>query len=157
MTVILFILAVGILLRSIFMFFQTKQKKDTEKNNEKIFSDAWKRMGGEKGAVKRPPKVLRSPSKSHYNHYQDYSDDFFSDLLLRSFKSRRNYYREVYLKSAAWQRKRFVVLRRDNWCCVHCGRPATQVHHKKYAQKIGKEPIDWLESVCYDCHKHLHP
>ena len=64
-------------------------------------------------------------------------------------KRRRDYYRDVYLKSEAWQRKRFVVLRRDNWRCVHCGERATQVHNKRYAKiNIGREPIEWLESVC---------
>lgn len=29
-------------------------------------------------------------------------------------KQRRDYYRNVYLKSDEWQRKRFVVLKRDN-------------------------------------------
>lgn len=71
-------------------------------------------------------------------------------------KRRREYYHE-YLKSDAWQRKRYVVLRRDNWHCVYCGKRATEVHHKKYAKrKIGKEPIDWLVSVCRDCHESLH-
>ncbi|WP_040252088.1 HNH endonuclease [Psychroserpens mesophilus] len=57
-------------------------------------------------------------------------------------KHRRDYYRNVYLKSDAWKRKRYVVLKRDNWKCVYCGKPATQVHHKRYARKnIGKEPI----------------
>jgi hypothetical protein len=36
-------------------------------------------------------------------------------------KRRRNYYRNVYLKSDAWQRKRYVVLKRDNWQCTYCG------------------------------------
>jgi hypothetical protein len=36
-------------------------------------------------------------------------------------KQRTDYYRNVYLKSDAWERKRFVVLRRDNWTCVYCG------------------------------------
>jgi len=81
----------------------------------------------------------------------------FSDRLLRTFKSRRNYYRDVYLKSDEWKRKRYVVLKRDNWLCVHCGARATQVHHKRYAPKnIGKEPIEWLESVCKSCHDSLH-
>ena len=31
---------------------------------------------------------------------------------------RRDYYRNVYLKSDAWKRKRYVVLKRDNWKCV---------------------------------------
>lgn len=70
---------------------------------------------------------------------------------------RRDYYRKKYLKSEEWKRKRFVVLRRDNWRCVYCGAPATQVHHKKYAKKnIGKEPIHWLVSICVPCHDRIH-
>lgn len=69
---------------------------------------------------------------------------------------RRNYYRE-YLKSDEWQRKRYVVLKRDNWRCVYCGARATQVHHRRYAKiNIGKEPIDWLVSVCESCHESQH-
>ena len=71
-------------------------------------------------------------------------------------KRRRDYYRE-YLKSDAWQRKRYVVLKRDNWSCVFCGARATQVHHKRYAKKnIGKEPIEWLVSICKPCHEAIH-
>ncbi len=69
---------------------------------------------------------------------------------------RRDYYRNVYLKSEAWERKRYLVLKRDEWRCVHCGAPATQVHHKRYARNIGREPIQWLESVCDSCHNTIH-
>ena len=72
-------------------------------------------------------------------------------------KQRRDYYRNDYLKSDAWKRKRYVVLKRDNWRCVYCGGRATQVHHKKYAKfNIGKEPIEWLVSVCKSCHEKQH-
>lgn len=72
-------------------------------------------------------------------------------------RRRRDYYRNVYLKSDAWKRKRYVVLKRDNWRCVYCGARATQVHHKRYAKKnIGKEPIKWLVSVCKLCHDKQH-
>ena len=72
-------------------------------------------------------------------------------------KRRRDYYRNVYLKSDAWQRKRFVVMRRDNWRCVYCGARATQVHHERYAKyNIGKEPIEWLVSTCNSCHEKQH-
>lgn len=72
-------------------------------------------------------------------------------------KRRRDYYRNDYLKSDAWQRKRYVVFKRDNWRCVYCGAPATQVHHKRYAKHdIGKEPIEWLVSVCKPCHDAQH-
>jgi 5-methylcytosine-specific restriction endonuclease McrA len=72
-------------------------------------------------------------------------------------KQRIDYYRNVYLKSDDWKRKRYVVLKRDNWRCVYCGAPATQVHHMRYAKKnIGKEPIKWLVSVCHTCHETQH-
>ncbi len=72
-------------------------------------------------------------------------------------RKRRHYYRNIYLKSEAWQRKRFLVLKRDNWYCVYCRAKATQVHHLRYAKKnIGREPIDWLVSVCKTCHEKLH-
>ena len=71
-------------------------------------------------------------------------------------KRRRDYYHQ-YLQSDAWQRKRYVVFRRDNWRCVYCGKPATEVHHKRYAKyNIGKEPIEWLVSICKDCHDSIH-
>lgn len=72
-------------------------------------------------------------------------------------KKRRDYYRNVYLKSNEWQRKRYVVFKRDNWRCVYCGARATQVHHKRYAKyNIGKEPIEWLVSICKSCHDKQH-
>lgn len=72
-------------------------------------------------------------------------------------KRRRDYYRNEYLKSDEWQRKRYVVLKRDNWRCVYCGGRATQVHHKKYAKRsIGREPIKWLVSICKPCHDSKH-
>jgi 5-methylcytosine-specific restriction endonuclease McrA len=74
-----------------------------------------------------------------------------------SLSQRQDYYRNVYLKSDAWRRKRYVVLKRDNWRCVYCGAKATQVHHTRYAKiNIGKEPIEWLVSVCKPCYDEKH-
>ena len=78
----------------------------------------------------------------------------------RPYKSsrirRRDRYR-AYLKTDAWQRKRYVVFKRDNWTCQECGAKATEVHHLKYAKyQIGKEPIDWLVSLCSPCHRKKH-
>jgi len=78
-------------------------------------------------------------------------------LFERKRKRRQDYYRNVYLQSDEWKRKRYVVLKRDNWRCVYCGGRATQVHHKKYAKRnIGKEPIKWLVSICDTCHDKKH-
>lgn len=83
---------------------------------------------------------------------------FALGVLINNFKRklRRDYYRNDYLKSDAWQRKRYLVLKRDNWRCVYCGARATQVHHLKYAKNIGREPIDWLVPICDECHKARH-
>ena len=70
--------------------------------------------------------------------------------------ARRDRYRK-YLRTEAWQRKRYVVFKRDNWTCQECGAKATEVHHLKYAKyQIGKEPIDWLVSLCSPCHRKKH-
>lgn len=88
---------------------------------------------------------------------EQYSNEQYTDEQLRLLLSRRDYYRSVYLRSAAWKRKRYVVLKRDNWTCVYCGSKATQVHHTRYAKwQIGKEPIEWLVSVCSTCHEDIH-
>ena len=72
-------------------------------------------------------------------------------------QSRTNYYRDTYLKSDDWKRKRSVVLKRDSYKCASCGARASQVHHKKYARRnIGKEPIEWLVSLCDPCHRKQH-
>jgi hypothetical protein len=72
-------------------------------------------------------------------------------------KQRKKYYNEEYLQSEEWERKRQMVFKRDNWTCVYCGHRATQVHHKRYARRnIGKEPIEWLVSVCKQCHEKQH-
>jgi 5-methylcytosine-specific restriction endonuclease McrA len=80
--------------------------------------------------------------KDSYNHY--------------SGLSRKEYYRNIYLKSNEWKRKRYLVFKRDNYSCVYCNARATQVHHLKYAKNIGKEPIKWLVSICQDCHNSKH-
>ena len=70
---------------------------------------------------------------------------------------RKQHYLQNVLTSDLWQRKRWLVLKRDGNRCVHCGAKATEVHHKKYARvNIGREPIEWLESVCPKCHKNRH-
>ena len=81
---------------------------------------------------------------------------FKGRVFNRGRNQRRDYYRS-YLQTDDWKRKRYVVLKRDNWRCVYCGAQATQVHHKRYAKRnIGREPIKWLVSVCKKCHDSQH-
>ena len=41
----------------------------------------------------------------------DKVENLLSDEMARMFMSRRDYYKNVYLKSEAWKRKRYVVLK----------------------------------------------
>ena len=68
---------------------------------------------------------------------------------LREIEKNERWWEEYkeYLESDDWKRKRHVVLKRDKGKCVRCGEKAVQVHHTKYSRKMGREPIDWLESL----------
>lgn len=101
-------------------------------------------------------RLIHSVNKENDNTTAK-DENFMSDYFARMVLSRQDYYRNVYLKSEAWKRKRYVVLKRDNWRCVYCGAEATEVHHTRYAKKnIGNEPIEWLVSICRSCHESLH-
>jgi len=78
-------------------------------------------------------------------------------LTNKKREQRRSFYRDEYLKSDDWKRKRALVLKRDKHRCVYCGMRASQVHHKRYAPRnIGREPIELLVSVCEGCHRKQH-
>ncbi len=132
--ILLFILAITILIASLWNFAKNYDGRGDSNKHFNNTEDEWNRKSEEKTDV-----------------------DSWRWLFQSKRERRRDYYRNEYLKSDAWKRKRYVVLRRDNWRCVYCGGRATQVHHKKYAKKnIGREPIEWLVSVCKSCHDGQH-
>lgn len=55
-----------------------------------------------------------------------------------------------------WQKKRLLILERDQWKCVVCGngKATLHVHHWQYE---GADPWDtpdeWLSAMCADCHR----
>lgn len=61
-----------------------------------------------------------------------------------------------YLLSEQWLRLRALALHRDQGECQVCHmKKATQVHHLTY-EHFGSESLADLQSVCADCHKHIH-
>lgn len=64
--------------------------------------------------------------------------------------------------SAAWQRLRLYVLKRDDFLCCRCGKPGKIVHHKTHltAANINDPSVSLneqnLETVCKDCHDAEH-
>jgi 5-methylcytosine-specific restriction endonuclease McrA len=61
-----------------------------------------------------------------------------------------------FLKSKTWRILRDRVFKRDKHRCIHCGKYANQVHHKKYSYPYGSEKLTQLESVCGNCHAIIH-
>lgn len=65
---------------------------------------------------------------------------------------------KAFYNSPAWEKCRENILRRDNYLCVKCGKPAEEVHHIKHLspRNIGDISItlnpDNLISLCRDCH-----
>ena len=57
---------------------------------------------------------------------------------------------------AKWEKVRNQVLERDNYKCVVCGKPATQVHHihLRSKRKDLMYEINNLVSLCDHCHNH---
>lgn len=64
------------------------------------------------------------------------------------------------LKDGRWQLKRVEVMQRDNFTCCECHRPAScgvtlNVHHRFYKRVPNPwdYELDWLETLCEDCHE----
>lgn len=68
----------------------------------------------------------------------------------------------AFYNSPEWQKVRQVVLMRDRYLCVKCGKPAEEVHHKIHLtpNNIGDPRITMdpknLMSLCRDCHFEEH-
>lgn len=67
-----------------------------------------------------------------------------------------------FYKSAIWIKVRENALRRDNYLCVECGRPAEVVHHIKHLSLANVDDpnvslnLSNLKSLCSDCHFKEH-
>ena len=64
------------------------------------------------------------------------------------------------LKHPHWQKKRLLVLERENFCCENCGsdEKTLHVHHTYYESGIKpwEYPDESLHVLCEKCHADLH-
>lgn len=61
-----------------------------------------------------------------------------------------------YLESKAWSELRNARLKLDDYCCQNCGNPNNlEVHHLKYPDVLGTEPLSDLITLCHSCHKNI--
>lgn len=61
-----------------------------------------------------------------------------------------------YLESSTWRKIRARALKRDKNKCRACGEKAEHVHHIRYPKKLGDEKMEWLYSLCAECHNAIH-
>lgn len=77
-----------------------------------------------------------------------------AEFEIERAERKRKYYE--YLQSESWQRKRLIVLERDEYLCQGCRQArATQVHHLTYAH-LFDELLFELTSVCDPCRRKCH-
>jgi 5-methylcytosine-specific restriction endonuclease McrA len=102
-----------------------------------------------------------TPFMSHTERWQEYNKfrTYIREQQQRIFEDSKdewgaNYAK--YLSSAEWQKKRQLILKRDNYICQGClANNATEVHHKTYVN-VGNEFCFELISLCDDCHSSIH-
>lgn len=69
---------------------------------------------------------------------------------------------KAFYNSKQWADIREYVLKRDNYICKQCGKPAEEVHHKVWLtpKNIGDPNVTSNESnlvsLCKDCHFAIH-
>lgn len=70
---------------------------------------------------------------------------------------RQRWYREVYLKTWHWRRKRNQALRVHGRRCAECGsRTSLDVHHVRYGNLWREDPGADLQVLCRECHDAKH-
>ena len=64
-----------------------------------------------------------------------------------------------FYNSEEWAEMRIIILKRDNFKCIHCGNPANHVDHINSAKYFPKKALDPnnLISSCEICHKKRQP
>ena len=82
--------------------------------------------------------------------------DLRGDIWHAILKANRNDNYQMYLNSKAWAEIRGKCFDHFGRQCLFCSNPATQVHHRDYAN-IGKENVQTdLSVLCDDCHRNFH-
>lgn len=92
--------------------------------------------------------------------YSDSAPDLLDDLPfitkwnVNQFMSAD--YKAAYLRSIEWQELRKAVLYRDSYACKVCGvTHQLEVHHITY-ERLGKEELSDLVTICRKHHQQLH-
>lgn len=62
----------------------------------------------------------------------------------------------AYLKTAHWHELRRRVFERDGYRCTRCpNKTRLEAHHLTY-ERLGRELLTDLTTLCFDCHRQIH-
>ena len=96
----------------------------------------------------KPDEPVFSPD---YDRTPDFTTVLKPSGQFMSVEAKRNY-----LLSPEWQKLRTQVFTRDNYTCQSCGsNESLNCHHIVY-DRLGKENISDLTTLCTNCHTTLH-
>lgn len=78
--------------------------------------------------------------------------------IIESRRNRKDWYRDIYLRSEHWKLTRKVALAACGGICAECKRPydTLDVHHLTYRHIFDVMPQD-LVAICRACHDRKHP
>jgi len=69
--------------------------------------------------------------------------------------SRKQEY-EKYINSSVWKRLKEKALALNQSCVLCDSRKNLHVHHRRYPDVLGTEPVEWLTVLCRNCHNGYH-
>ncbi len=100
----------------------------------------------------------------YFDESAKYNRENEIDFLKTDFEKKKKYNFSLryqkgyidYLKSEKWKELRLEIMKRDNFLCKKCKtEKACHVHHLTY-ERLGRERLEDLISICLDCHKKEH-
>jgi 5-methylcytosine-specific restriction endonuclease McrA len=110
-------------------------------------------------------KSVDQESLRYFDESAKLNRDAEIDILKKDFEKKRKFNFSLryqkgyieYLKSDKWKNLRLKILERDNNLCQKCKtNQACHVHHLTY-ERLGRENLEDLISICLDCHTQEHP
>ena len=111
-------------------------------------------------SITKPKHSYKPKPQTYRTKHTNTHDDIFSNLSSTNqwradqFMSAEE--KQQYLQSAEWYELRTLVFARDNHTCQSCGsNESLNCHHILY-DRLGKEDMSDLTTLCTNCHTTLH-
>lgn len=107
-----------------------------------------------RAAIEKKKDECQSEFSAKLRAAYDQWEPYRAKLVIAYSSNRDRYYE--YLQSAQWARIRAAVVERDEHACMVCNSTRSlNVHHRTY-DRIGREEMRDLVTLCRACHERYH-